>query len=67
MPMHCLLLLPIASLKRNPPLKWNFSMTGNLRCFNYIELTLRYKDAVVKLPTSKGKTYQLDYENGKLR
>jgi hypothetical protein len=23
------LLLPIVSLKRSPPLKWNFSMTGN--------------------------------------
>ena len=31
--MHSQLLLPIASLKRNPPLMWNFSMTGNLRCF----------------------------------
>ena len=28
---------------------------------------VRYKDAVLKLPTSKGKSYQLDYENGKLK
>ena len=31
--MHFQLLPPIASLKRNPPLKWNLSMTGNLLCF----------------------------------
>ncbi len=31
---------PIDSLKRNPPLKLNLSMMGNLRCFNYLEFTL---------------------------
>jgi len=28
---------------------------------------LRYKDAVLKLKTAKGKNYQLAYDNGKLR
>jgi len=31
--MPCQPLLLIVSSKRNPPLKWNLSMTGNLRCF----------------------------------
>ena len=34
-------MLHIVSLKRNPPLTWNLSMTGNFLCSkNYIELTL---------------------------
>ena len=45
--MHSQLLLPIASLKRNPPLMWNFSMTGNLRCFKlyrtHVNIKLDYK------------------------
>ena len=31
--MLCRQLLLIVSLTRNPPLRWNLSMTGNLRCF----------------------------------
>ena len=31
--MPCQPLPLTVSSKRNPPLKWNLSMTGNLRCF----------------------------------
>ena len=41
--MHSQLLLPIASLKRNPPLMWNFSMTGNLRCFKLYRTHVKVK------------------------
>lgn len=50
---HCLLIIkkfyyfcceklqPIVSLKRNPPLMWNLSVTGNYKySSSYIELTL---------------------------
>ena len=41
--MHFQLLPPIASLKRNPPLKWNLSMTGNLLCFKLYRTHVKNK------------------------
>ena len=43
--MHFQLLPPIASLKRNPPLKWNLSMTGNLLCFKLYRTHVIYEKA----------------------
>ena len=64
-PMHFQLLLPIASLIRNPPLKWNLSMTGNLRCFKlyrtHVNLGLSYTYHfwyLYPFPSLKGMSFQ---------
>ena len=62
--MHWEQSLRIVSSKRNPPLNYNLSMTGNYKCSNtYIELTLikqifvmsRYQNRHTQRPDMRGK------------
>ena len=47
--MHWEQSLRIVSSKRNPPLNYNLSMTGNYKCSNtYIELTLFSKKLILR-------------------
>ena len=44
--MPCQPLLLIVSSKRNPPLKWNLSMTGNLRCFKLYRTHVKERNEI---------------------